>query len=111
MKKRELQRVDLPEKRLSKIFDLLPIIANLDCVDFVERNMNKQINNKRKGVIDFVFLNKRYPEIFGICVFLVREKYIKLIGPSDSSRQFKVSEKPDYLDQRFTAYYWEPTKK
>ena len=111
MKKRESQKNCPLPKSLSKIDHLLPIIINIDCIAFVERNMTKQESNHKKGVIDILLLYGKHPAIFGLVIFMVNEKYLKLSGPAGYAREFYAKDKPDYLDQGFTAYYWEPTKK
>ena len=89
----------------------LPIILNIDCLSFVERNMVKAEKKCRKSVIDFYFLYRNHPDIFGVSVFLVMERYIRLLHPSDGAEAILRGNRPKYINIEFSSYYWEPTEK
>ena len=102
-------RKELP-KRLSKI-ESMPFVLDLDCVEFIERNLIQAKNKNRKSTIDFYFLFTKHKESFGIVVFLLNEKYIELVHPAAGSLPFSRKNIPEYGEKAIThtSFYWKPT--
>lgn len=88
-----------------------PIILDLDCVEFIERNIKTCKDKNTLAAINFDWLiRKGNIRSLRIAVFLVEEKYMILRYPIKGYNKYKRTTRPEELkgvkEIDFPAYYW-----